>query len=109
MIQKESFNSAVKDHNLELFVRFQSRDNLSESQYELRTHEVERWVVESDSPIGWGQPFQPYLRSVGCRFHQILLNADASPLPHQNRLADTEILDDGIGRHHRPMALHRCL
>jgi len=68
VIEKEALNSAVKDHDLELFVRFDCRDDLSELQYELRAHEIKRWVVESNSPVGGADPGQPYLPRVGCRF-----------------------------------------
>src|SRR5229473_1105607 len=51
MNQKESFNSTVKYHHLNLLVSFDCRDDLVHLRKHLRTEDVERRVVKRDSPI----------------------------------------------------------
>jgi hypothetical protein len=49
VIQKEAVDCTFEDHHLHSVVVLERRDNLSDLQNELRTHEVERRVVEYDS------------------------------------------------------------
>src|SRR5260370_33534530 len=58
MNQKETFNSTVKNHHLNLLVSFECRDDLVHLRKRLRTEDVERRVVKSDSPILGGAPGQ---------------------------------------------------
>src|SRR5258708_32276594 len=51
MNQKETFNGTVKDHHLDLLVRFERRDDLVHLRKHLRAEDVERRVVKRDSPI----------------------------------------------------------
>src|ERR1700746_3566047 len=61
MNQKETFNSTVEDHHLNLLVSFDSRDDLVHLRKHLRTEDVERRVIECDTPI-LGRPLgQTYL------------------------------------------------
>src|SRR5258707_11512801 len=66
MNQKETFNSAVKDHHLNLVVSFNCRDDLVHLRKHLRTEDVERRVVKRDSPILGRAPGQTYLSSLSC-------------------------------------------
>src|SRR5229473_4308467 len=51
MNQKEPFNRTVKNHDLNLLVSFDCRDDLVHLRKHLRTEDVERRVVKRDSPI----------------------------------------------------------
>src|ERR1700730_4922825 len=51
MNQKETFNGTVKNHHLNLLVSFECRDDLVHLRKHLRTEDVERRVVERDSPV----------------------------------------------------------
>src|ERR1700751_5833307 len=66
MNQKETFNSTVKDHHLNLVVSFDCGDDFVHLRKHLRTEDVERRVVNGDSPIFGGAPGQTYLSSLGC-------------------------------------------
>src|SRR6266436_558540 len=49
--QKEAFNGTVKNHHLNLLVSFECRDDIVHLWKHFRTEDVERRVVERDSPI----------------------------------------------------------
>src|SRR5262245_54201577 len=66
MSQKETFNSAVKDHDFDMLVSFEFRDDLVQLWNGFRTKDVERRVVKCDSPIRGRAPSQPYLRGLCC-------------------------------------------
>src|SRR2546423_8328854 len=66
MNQKEAFDSTVKDHHLNLLVSFDCRDDLVHLRKHLRTEDVERRVVNRDSPILGRAPGQTYLSSFCC-------------------------------------------
>src|SRR5258708_3766055 len=66
MNQKESFDCTVKDHDLNLLVSFDRRDDLVHLRKHLRTEDVERRVVKRDSPILGRTPVQAYLSSLCC-------------------------------------------
>src|ERR1700722_8978980 len=51
MNQKETFNSTVKDHDLNLLVSFDCRDDLVHLRKHLRIEDAKRWMVERHSPI----------------------------------------------------------
>src|SRR5450755_4369212 len=67
MNQKETFNSAVKDHHLNLLVSFDCRDDLVHLRKHLGSEDVERRMVNRDSPILGRAPGQTYLSSLCCR------------------------------------------
>src|ERR1700732_2180252 len=50
MNEKETFNSTVKNHHLNLLVSFDRRDDLVHLRKHLRSEDVERRVVKRDSP-----------------------------------------------------------
>src|SRR5580692_8479425 len=62
MNQKETFNSTVKNHHLNLLVSFDCRDDFVYLRKHLRTEDVERRVVKRDAPILGRAPDQTYLR-----------------------------------------------
>src|ERR1700720_2939546 len=66
MNQKETFNSTVKNHHLNLLVSFDCRDDLVYLRKHLRTEDVERRVVKRDSPIFGRTLGQTYLSSLTC-------------------------------------------
>src|SRR5580700_8240160 len=66
MNQKETFNRTVKDHHPNLLVSFDCRDDLVHLRKHLRTEDVERRMVNSDSPILRRAPGQTYLSSLCC-------------------------------------------
>src|SRR5438552_4932842 len=66
MNQKETFNSTVKNHHLNLLVSFDCRDDLVYLRKGLRTEDVERRLVKRDSPILWRALGQTYLSSLTC-------------------------------------------
>src|ERR1700730_6370378 len=66
MNQKESLDCTVKDHDLNLLVSFDCRDDLVHLRKHLRTEDVERAVVKRDSPILGRAPVQTYLTSLRC-------------------------------------------
>src|SRR5580658_5902819 len=66
MNQKETFNSTVKNHHLDLRVSFDGRDDLAHLRKHLRTEDVERRMVNGDSPILRRAPGQTYLSSLCC-------------------------------------------
>src|SRR6266481_8111378 len=66
MNQKETFNSTVKDHHLNLLVSFNCCDDLVHLRKHLRTEDVERRVVKRDSPILGRALGQMYLSSLCC-------------------------------------------
>src|SRR5262249_15830052 len=59
MSQKEPLNSAVKNHDFNVLVILECRDDLIQLRNGLRTENVERRVVECDSPIGWRTLSEP--------------------------------------------------
>src|ERR1700751_3965237 len=66
MNQKETFNSTVKDHHLNLLVSFDCGDDLVHFRKHLGAEDVERRVVKRDSPILGRAPGQTYLSSLSC-------------------------------------------
>src|SRR5882757_4795653 len=66
MNQKETFNSTVKNHHLNLLVSFDCRDDLVYLRKHLRTEDVERRVVKRHSPIFRRTLGQTYLSSLCC-------------------------------------------
>src|ERR1700757_919523 len=66
MNQKETFNSTVKDHHLNLLVSLDCRNDLVHLRKHLWTEDVERRVVKRDSPILGRAPGQTHLSSLGC-------------------------------------------
>src|SRR5580704_14665892 len=66
MDQKETFNSTVKYHHLNLLVSFDCRDDLVHLRKHFRNEDVERRVVKRDSPILGRAPGQAYLSSLCC-------------------------------------------
>src|SRR5215510_10540438 len=66
MNQKETFNSAVKHHHLNLLVRFDCRDDLVHLRKHLWTEDVERRMVNRDPPILGRAPRKTDLPSI-CR------------------------------------------
>src|SRR6266481_4546671 len=65
MNQKETFNSTVKNHHLNLLVSFDCRDDLVYLRKHLRTENIERRAVKRDSPVLGRAPGQTYL-SLSC-------------------------------------------
>jgi hypothetical protein len=51
VVQKDAVDGALEDHHLHSVVVLERRDDLADLQNEVRTHEVERWVVEYDSTV----------------------------------------------------------
>src|ERR1700694_2518005 len=66
MNQKETFNGTIKNHHLDLLVSFECRDDLVHLRKHLRTEDVERRVVERDSPILGRALRHTYLSSLTC-------------------------------------------
>src|ERR1700680_215266 len=66
MNEKETFNSTVKNHHLNLLVSFDCRDDLVHLRKHLRSEDVERRGVKRDSPILGRAPGQTYLSSLCC-------------------------------------------
>src|SRR6266849_8077406 len=66
MNQKESFDCTVQDHDLNLLVSFDRRDDLVHLRKHLRTEDVERGVVKRDSPILGRALVQTYLTNLCC-------------------------------------------
>src|SRR2546422_7882355 len=66
MNEKETFDCTVKDHHLNLLVSFDCRDDLVHLRKHLRTEDVERRVINRDSPILGRAPGQTYLSSLSC-------------------------------------------
>src|SRR4051812_34654151 len=64
MNQKESFNSTVKNHDLNTLVSFDCRNHLVHLRKHFWTEDVERRVVECDSPILGRVLDQMYLSSL---------------------------------------------
>ena len=64
MIQKEAVDGAFEDHHLHSVVVLERLDNLSDLPNELRTHEVERRVVEYDSKVRICNSIEPDLRGL---------------------------------------------
>src|SRR5256885_12117277 len=64
--QKETFNSTVKNNHLNLLVSFDCGDDLVHLRKHLRTEDVERRMVNGDSPILRRAPGQTYLSSLCC-------------------------------------------
>src|SRR6266403_3367828 len=64
--QKETFNSTVKDHHLNLLVSFDCRDDLVHLREHLRAEDVERRMVNRDSPILGRASDETYLSSLCC-------------------------------------------
>jgi hypothetical protein len=51
VIQKEAVDGTLEDHHLHSVVVLERRDDLPDLRNELRTHEVERRIVEYDSTV----------------------------------------------------------
>src|SRR6476620_6661611 len=66
MNEKEAFNGTVKHHHLDPPVSFEGREDLVHLRKHLRTEDVERRVVERDSPILRRAPGQTYLGRTRC-------------------------------------------
>src|SRR5439155_19319901 len=91
MNQKETFNSTVKNHHLNLLVNFDCRDDLVHLRKQLRTEDVERRVVKRNSPILGRAPGQTYLSSLTCcviliSHGDLLLEFPYVGPPHQSRV-----------------------
>src|SRR5262249_45396490 len=67
MNQKETFNSAVKHHHLNLLVRFDCRDDIVHLRKHLWHEDVRRRVRNRDSPIFGRAPRKTDLPSICCR------------------------------------------
>jgi hypothetical protein len=51
VIEEDAVDGAFEDHHLYSVVVLELRDDLSDLPHELRTHEVERRVVEYDATV----------------------------------------------------------
>jgi hypothetical protein len=49
--REDAVHGTLEHHHLDLVVVFEGRDNVSDLQHELRTHEIERRVVQYDAPV----------------------------------------------------------
>src|SRR5260370_3584854 len=72
MNQKETFNSTVKNHDLDLLVSFDCRDDLVHLRKHLRTEDVERRVIKRNSPILGRALGQTYLSGL-CLCYCVIL------------------------------------
>src|SRR5262249_883466 len=59
--QKVSLHRAVEDHDLDVLVRFERRNDFVQLRNGVRTEDVEGRMIERDSPIVWRAPCQMYL------------------------------------------------
>src|SRR5258707_13940789 len=66
MNHEETFNRTIKDDHLDLLVGFDCSDDLVHLRKHLRTEDIERRVVNRDSPILGRAPGQTYLSSLCC-------------------------------------------
>src|SRR5258708_31009286 len=73
MNQKEAFNSTVEDHDLNLLVSFDCRDDLVHLRKHLRTEDVEWRMVNRDSPVVPRAPGPRYL-GVLCWYVTLMLH-----------------------------------
>jgi hypothetical protein len=74
VVQKEPLDGAVEHQDPDLFVGFDRRHDLAKFKNEFRPHQVQRWIVECDPPIGGGHPGQFDLRRFRCRAQMGLLS-----------------------------------
>src|SRR6267142_5049959 len=72
MNQKETFNSTVKNHDLDLLVSFDCRDDLVHLRKHLRTEDVEQRVIKRNSPILGRALGQTYLSGL-CLCSSVIL------------------------------------
>src|ERR1700746_2088966 len=91
MNQKETFNSTVKNHHLNLLVSFDCRDDLVYLRKHLRTEDIEGRVIKRDSPIFGRTLGQTHLSSLTCCimliFHGCCLHWSERPIPCETSLS----------------------
>ena len=59
--QEEAFDGAIEDDDLHVLIGFERHDDLVKLWDRLGSENIERWVIERNSPIRWQAPFQPDL------------------------------------------------
>src|SRR5262245_38161193 len=77
MGQEHTFDGAVKDHHFDLLVSLDCRDDLVQLRNGLGTEDIERWVVERDSPVRRRAKRETYLRAT--RGQALIVHGSPSP------------------------------
>src|SRR3954454_16037130 len=73
MVQEEALDGAVEHDDPDMLIRFDGRHDVPEFTDELRTHHIERRIIECDSPVRGRQTSEVDLRGLGRRHHENLL------------------------------------
>ena len=58
MRYKEALDRTIENHSLYLLIRFECRDDVIQLWNGLRAKDIQRRVVECNSPVEWRAPFE---------------------------------------------------
>src|SRR6266849_9945255 len=59
--EEEAFDGAIEDNDLHMVIGFERHDDLVELRDRFGSENIERWMIERNSPIRWQAPFEPNL------------------------------------------------
>src|SRR6266851_7447111 len=83
--EEEAFNGAIEDNDLHMLVGFEGRDDLIELRNRFGSENIERWMIERNSPISRQAPFESNLFGCGRLFE--VIHARALWLPGTTKRA----------------------
>src|SRR5258707_11753529 len=69
--EEETFDGAIEDNDLHMLIGFERHDDLVELRDRFGSENIERWMIERNSPIRWRAPFEPDLLGRGRFFEAI--------------------------------------
>src|SRR6266404_298777 len=69
--EEEAFDGAIEDNDLHMLIGFERHDDLVELRDRFGSENIERWMIERNSPIRWRAPFEPDLLGRGRFFEAI--------------------------------------
>src|SRR5882672_8393260 len=93
--EEEAFDGAIEDNDLHMLVGFEARDDLIELRDRFGSENIERWMIERNSPISRQAPLESDLFGCGRLFEAV--HARAPWLPGTARCATCAPTSIGTG------------
>src|SRR6266446_5015231 len=93
--EEEAFDGAIEDNDLYMLVGFEGRDDLIELRDRFGSENIERWMIERNSPISRQAPLESNLFGCGRLFEAV--HARAPWLPGTARCATCAPTSIGTG------------
>jgi len=99
--EEEAFDGAIEDNDLHMLIGFERHDDLVELRDRFGSENIERRMIERNSPIRWQAPFEPDLLGRG-RFFEAIQHQD-----HGTRFQRWNLGLRGRAKRRRPSDPHQ--